>query len=211
MPGPTIQDVLDKLDVVLDRIDTLEYSREEYCNTGDIVGVDAVDDKFMGQTFTPQHTHKISHVKLKLYRTGTPGTINVSIRATNGTVPTGVDLCSGTLNGNLITNTPSGSWYIIPFASGVILSKGIKYSIVINAPAGDMSNLLNWRTRDSSGYPMGIRVFSNDGGINWNTVTTWDMMFEEYENRISTIDEINLKLDAGDIKVYTESQHARNG
>ncbi|GAJ19661.1 unnamed protein product [marine sediment metagenome] len=55
------------------------------------------------QGFIPATTHKITSVKLKLWKEGSPGTVTISIRATDGRGhPTGGDLCSGTINGNTI-------------------------------------------------------------------------------------------------------------
>lgn len=59
---------------------------------------------WMAQTFTATSTHTITSVRLKLYREGTPGDITLSIRATDSNgLPSGPDLASGSLDGNLIT------------------------------------------------------------------------------------------------------------
>ncbi len=60
-------------------------------------------DFWQGQTFTPRVAHTIEAVKLEMYRHGSPGTITVAIKAVDGSgLPTGVDLCSGTTDGDTL-------------------------------------------------------------------------------------------------------------
>lgn len=135
------------------------------------------------QTFTPANAHTIAWLKLKLSRTGSPGTVTVSIRATDGNGhPTGPDLTSGTLNGNTLTTSSSGGWYAIhltPYA----LSASIKYAIVVRAPSGDGSNKVNWLGDWSSPtYAGGNFEWSGDSGSTWNTESGRDFMFEDWES-----------------------------
>ncbi|GAH21280.1 unnamed protein product, partial [marine sediment metagenome] len=80
-------------------------------------------------------SHKITKVKLKLYRVGSPGTATVSIRATSGLHPTGSDLCSGTTNGDTLPEGSPYEWREITLGDGANLASGTKYAIVIRAPS----------------------------------------------------------------------------
>ena len=130
------------------------------------------------QTFTMTTTHRVRYVRLKLYRSATPGNITISIRATDGSGhPTGGDLCSAAINGNELTATSPGYWYRIDFGSPVTLNTGTKYAIVIRSEATG----LYWRSDNTSPtYAGGNREYSSNGGTSWSTDNTADFMFEEY-------------------------------
>jgi len=158
----------------------------EYYNTGeDSYGyVGAYSGAlWRGQTFTPQVSHKITSVKLKLYRYGSPGTITVGIRATDGSGhPTGEDLCSGTTNGNTLPTTyGTAEWREITFASGYDLSASTKYAIVVRAINGGDYNHVRW-LHDSTDatYSGGAQEYSENSGSSWETDAGIDLMFEEW-------------------------------
>ena len=135
-----------------------------------------------GQTFTPSINHKVTSVKLLLGRTGSPGTLTVSIRATDGSGhPTGGDLCSGTYNGNGVIGTPNVAWIEIFLGSGAQLSAGTKYAIVARCTSGDYSNRLEWqRDHTAPTYSGGCRESSTNSGSSWSSSTTHDNHFEEW-------------------------------
>ncbi len=88
-------------------------TRFEHYITGDDGAWEFGIINWMAQTFTPSTAHKITSVKLPLYRWGSPGTITVSIKATDGNGhPTGDDLCLGTTDGNALewSNNSGSSW-----------------------------------------------------------------------------------------------------
>lgn len=158
----------------------------EYYNTGDDDYYSIYDTTWRAQTFTvgtvgPNSDHDITSVKLKLFRLGSPGTLTVSIRATDADGhPTGDDLTSGTINGNTLTTDTAGAWYEISLTA-YTLSAGTKYAIVARAPDGDTSNRVRWRadTTDPT-YTGGNLETSTNAGISWTADTTVDLMFEEH-------------------------------
>lgn len=154
----------------------------EYYNTGDNGDRKIFGSYWEAQTFTPSVAHKITSVKLKLYRTGSPGTITVSIQGTDGSGhPDGVDLCSGTTNGNTLPTGSPYEWREITLGSGHDLSAGTKYAIVVRAVSGDFSNRLNWRNDAlSPTYGGGCLESSTNSGSSWSSFTNIDYMFEEY-------------------------------
>jgi hypothetical protein len=154
----------------------------EYFNTGDDDYWGNSGNAWNAQTLTPATAHKITSVKLKLYRVGSPGTLTVSIRATDGSGhPTGADLCSGTIDGNSLTTDTAGEWYEITLGAGYDLSASTKYAIVIRAPSGDAMNRVRWRCDSSSpDYAGGCREESINGGATWTTRTASDFMFEDW-------------------------------
>jgi hypothetical protein len=133
-----------------------------------------------GQTFTISPTsHSVVSVRLKLYRVGTPSTVTVSIRAAGEDgYPTGDDITSGTIDGDALTTSTSGSWYGISLTEAS-LSYGGQYAICIRAEAGDASNYVGVRVDSSSPtYAGGQAVSSSSGGITWSAVSGTDIMFQ---------------------------------
>jgi hypothetical protein len=156
----------------------------ENYNTGYGTGAAYSGATWMAQTFTPSVAHTITSVKLMFWRQGSgPGTITVGIRLTSGGLPTGSDLCNGTIQGSSLTTPNPGAWYEITLGSGYSLSAGIQYSIVVRGSAGDASNCGRWNFDYSPGkYGGGSLFYSNNSGSSWSTWAGCDFMFEEWGN-----------------------------
>jgi hypothetical protein len=151
----------------------------EYYNSGDDSNIGFYGAYWFAQTFTPEEAHKITSVKLKLFRLGSPGTITVSIRATDGSGhPTGWDLCSGTIDGNTLTTSAIGAWYEITLGDGYDLAASTKYAIIVRATSGNGSNKLYWRYDGSSPTYTGGNYEVYIGG--WSGDTAKDLMFEDW-------------------------------
>jgi len=161
----------------------------EYYISGDDLSRSIYSTGWFAQTFTigtigSNINHHIKAICLKLNRDGwpgTPGAVNINIRATNATgCPSGANLSNGTTNGNTLLQAPltewrniSMSWY--PFVSGT------KYAIVVSVPAGNPSDFVNWRYDSSSpSYGGGSYVLSANSGTTWTTYSGADFMFKEY-------------------------------
>jgi len=163
----------------------------EYYNTGDDGGAYVRSSQWYAQTFTigtvgPNKNHNITSVKLKLYRSGSPGTFTVGIRETDANGhPTGSDLTSGTIDGDSLTTDTNGAWYEISLTP-YELTAGTKYAIVARAPSGSSSKYVSWRVDSTNpSYTGGNMEYSNDSGSSWSTDTSRDLMFEEYGEEIS--------------------------
>jgi hypothetical protein len=125
-----------------------------------------------------------------MLRVGNPGYVTVSIRHTAGGAPTGVDLASGSINGNALDT--SAAWYDIPMTVEKSLELNTVYSIVVSAASGDVSNYVCWRKVNAGGYAGGNAATSANSSITWTT-QTWDQMFELWGN---------LSLEIQDVKVF---------
>ena len=152
----------------------------EYYDTGDDGYQSIYGTLWEGQSFTPSSSHTINKIELKLYRIGSPGTVTVSIRATDGSGhPTGSDLCSGTTDGDTLTTDTNGEWRGISLAAGTSLTASTKYAIVART-SGNISNQIRCRRDGSSPtYAGGCRENSADGGSNWSSTSGTDLMFRE--------------------------------
>ena len=173
--------------------DASEYkSMYEYYNTGYDNGEYIGYEQWCAQTFTPSFGHTITSVKLRLYRIGSPGTIYVDIKGTDGSGhPTGSVLCSGSINGNNLTTDSAGAWYEITLGVGTELYASTRYAIIVRAPdANGEEQFVVWKgDATSPTYSGGNKEFSDTAGASWNT-ETWDMMFEEWGDPISVSYEI---------------------
>ena len=155
----------------------------EYYNTGEDNSAGFHSTYWYAQTFTAESDHSVTSVKLLLWRSGLPGTVTVSIRATDGISgqPTGSDLTSGTINGDNLTISGLGEWKEIALTS-YDLTKGTKYAIVVRAPSGNINNHLRWAFDDPLNllptYAGGNLEGSADSSGNWTTHTDKDFMFE---------------------------------
>lgn len=158
----------------------------ERYNTGDNTYVVNYGAYWTAQTFTIGNTgtnedHNITSVKLLLARAGSPGTVTVSIRATDGSgYPTGNDLTSGTLNGNDFTTDSAGLWYeftLTPYG----LSASTKYAVVERNQGTNPGNTVKWRLDTTTPtYTGGSYFSSGNSGSVWTPNTDYDTMFEEY-------------------------------
>jgi len=157
----------------------------EYYNTGDDYTSTAIHSIFWwAQTFTVgAEPHTVTSVKLKLLRAGNPGTITVSIRASDGSGhPTGGDLTSGTTDGNTLPTGSPYEWREISLTE-YALQANTKYAIVVRALNGNSSNSLKWRADSSApAYIDGCCETSSDSGSSWTSYTGLDMMFEVWGN-----------------------------
>jgi hypothetical protein len=183
-----------------------DKQRYEYYNTGDTNQEYLHNSTWSAQTFTPSIAHKITSVKLRLYRFGNPGTVTVSIRATAGNGhPTGGDLCSGTTDGNTLPTGSPYEWREVTLGSGYNLSASTKYAIVVRASNGDSSNYLAWRLNISGTYTGGNQECSYDSGVSWWTESVCDHVFEEWSQQqcfgvsMSASPDLTEGLTSGDV------------
>lgn len=141
------------------------------------------------QTFTPSVAHTITSVKLHMYREGSPGTMTVSIRATDGSGhPTGADLCSGTINANDFTTNTDGEWYEITLGAGYALAAGTKYAIVWRCPSGSANNWVTSKGVLTDQYAGGNVERTTDitaSPPTWTAYSTYDFNFEEWGNPLA--------------------------
>jgi hypothetical protein len=159
----------------------------EYYNTGDFTSLMVCGDNWRAQTFTVGAVgHTVTSVELKLFRHDSPGTVTVSIRATDGSGhPTGADLTSGTIDGNSLTTNAVGAWYNIALTE-LSLSANTKYAIVVRAPSGNGSNYVGWKADNPyPTYANGNSEISSDSGDTWTSNVAYDFMFEVWSGGLS--------------------------
>jgi hypothetical protein len=155
----------------------------EYYYTGVDSSYEVYGNIWYGQTFTiDPESHTVAQIGIVAYREGLPGTVTLSIRATDDSgLPTGVDLASGTFVGDTITtNNATGSWYGVAVTEES-LSYNVTYAIIVRAEVGDADNSLHVMLDGSSAaYAGGSVVTSDSAGLDWATDDDDDIYFRIY-------------------------------
>jgi hypothetical protein len=157
----------------------------------------------------------LSSFKLKLYRTGSPGTTGY-IYFYDMSAPVGIPYLTPI---NIITFNPnslstSATWYEFNLISSdwFICNRDDIYAIGVKITSGGLGNSISWRCDATSPtYSGGNRVFSTDTGATWTHDTTRDFMFEVYgkdlyNNTITVYN--NTKHTTGD---YATNYNRENG
>jgi len=146
--------------------------------TGNDTAQDIYGANWRAQSFLTTSAYTVTGVKVQLQRTGSPGTLTASIRATTAGNVSGADLTSGSINANSVSTGAGGEWVIVgvePYA----LTDATTYAIVLRATAGDASNKLGWQVDGSApAYTDGSYITSGDSGVSWAINTAQDTMFE---------------------------------
>lgn len=138
------------------------------------------------QSFVASANHTVTSVTQLVYRAGSPGTVTVSIRATDGSgLPTGADLGSGTYDGNTLTTSTSGETKTTTLSAPVNLVAGTVYAIVCRAPSGSAGNELDWKI-NSTGGTAGTNFWSisADSGASWTSGSPYIFRYEVYGDLI---------------------------
>lgn len=153
------------------------YSYANY-TAGDDFGREVWGGNWYAQTFNTTTSHTINIIRLKLWKEGTPGTLTVSLRETDGSGhPTGTDLCSGTLNGTLLGPDSPGTWQDI-IVDECTLTVNTTYAIVCKGTGTDGLNNIHWGLDTSAAtYAGGNELFSSNSGTTWTAHATYDCMF----------------------------------
>ena len=154
----------------------------EYLNTGgDDDSAHIYANNWGAQSFTVgTASHTVSFARVYIKRTGSPGTVTISItHATAAGLPTGADIVSTTLDGDALST--SYTWYVAEFTETILDASG-KYAIVIRAVAGDTDNDIQWRADAGGGLADAIACTSTDGGISWASASPIDYLFEIWGN-----------------------------
>lgn len=150
-------------------------------NTGDDAGIsiNTASTYWQAMTFTAAYTYVISSIKIKIYRSGTPGTGTVSLYSTVGGVPS-ASLSSGTYDLSGITTDTGGEWIEFELDTAINIVTGNVYAIVFDDDS-TAGNECFWRADNASGYSGGIYKWTGNSGTTWtDDVSERDCMFEVY-------------------------------
>jgi hypothetical protein len=169
---------------------TIVYSGHSFCyncsttniaaySTGDDVNsVNIYSGTLRGQTFTVgANDEETNYISLYMKRSlGTTGNVNISIYATDGSLPTGNVLSSVVVP--LASLTTLLRWENFTLPSTLTLSAGTVYAVTVAVPDGDVSNYVTLRADSSSPtYTGGSVIRSSNGGSSWSAAASQDFLF----------------------------------
>ena len=129
-------------------------------------------------TFTATSSYPLTSIVIPCLGDGSLGTVTVSIRNTTDNKPSGNDLCSGTVNGDLISTSSPYEGIVVSLGVGTNIVEGNVYAIIVRS----VTTKLRWESRlrastNGAMYAGGRQCTSSDGGVTW-TATTYDCFFE---------------------------------
>ena len=158
--------ILSLLAVVLSASGVSAQTLYEFYDNFDIADGLTSPTECLAQTFTvATEYHTVSQVSLYLKRDGNPGTITVSLKATDiSGRPTGPDLATTYVPEAEIPLTPS--WVNIIIGPHD-LALGTKYAIVVRASNPSSSNELWWYSDTGQYYTDGDGLYSWNSGADW--------------------------------------------
>ncbi|MFH1415144.1 MAG: Ig-like domain-containing protein [Elusimicrobiota bacterium] len=164
--------------------------------------------KFVGQSFHPAEDLFLTGIALMITDLGTDDTLTVNIQTDDpagGThKPTGV--CIATETVNLDGEGASGLiWADIMFTTPTALSANTTYWIVAeNYNVDTSTNGYGWTTDLQGGYAKGLREYSGDQGVSWNT-SAYDQAFKIYNSTMVEVAFYEGDPDSGGTFISTQT------
>lgn len=155
-------------------------------NTSKVYG-----SNWYGQTFTTDNVtaRTVTSIIIPLQRTGSSGSVTVSLRNTAGGKPTGVDLCYGTLTESQIPTSVAKCQFVMD--KEYSLQMGKQYAIVVRASDGTAAAYVEWQFVNAGGYANGTGLTSANHGVDW-AVKTYDYLFELWGNQAIEIQDAKV-------------------
>lgn len=132
-----------------------------------------------GQTFTPAVSGKVDKIEINLFCSGCTGTtpdLTVSIRASDGSVPTGADLAAATIPG---FSSGSSAYFTATFSSPPTVTAGSHYAVVVRPNSAPSAGTYALTYNTGNAYTGGSRVRSTDSGGTWSSLSS-DAGFKIY-------------------------------
>ena len=163
---------------------------------------------WMGHTFTTTSAYTSTKAKLKYYRAGSgeTGTLDVSLRATSGGLPTGADLASASIDVTTLTTSSSGAWYEFEWTTPVALSDATQYALIAR-PSSSAGSVYT-RTEAPPTNSGGTLVYSADSGSSWVSNSSYDVPFELFSAGAGTATQAVIELDgAGDFDLSPKAKY----
>jgi len=185
--------------------------RYEFYNSGYDTQYQFTSTAWLCQTFTVgtlknNNNFTLYSVKLRMYKTGTTGTVTVKTYGVDANgKPSGAALTSDTFDGDADLGTATaGTWKEIVMAASVVLASSTKYAIVVSAT--DTGG--RWKADASSPtYTGGSYGASADSGSTWTMNTARDFMFEVWGSyNVAKICKVQTSVQANDTRSNSTSE-----
>lgn len=130
---------------------------------------------YAGQTFTVGDLDiSLNAVRLNFDIIGTPGPINVSVKATTGGLPTGAILDTANIT------TYSSGWIFANFTGTTTLAASTMYAICVYVYSSNVSEFIKLYYSNINPYSDGTYISSDNSGSTWASTAANDFLFEVY-------------------------------
>ena len=158
-------------------------TKYEYMDTNDDADSGQIyGGNYIAEIFKSNATviHTVTQIAVDLKRVGTPGNVNVGLKAVSAGVPAGADLTSGTLNGSAMSTSQQFYKFDVP---AYTLIPNTDYAIVVSLEGGvAATDYILWRNDsggDGSANTVGLT--STNSGVSW-TPGVPDYLFQIFGN-----------------------------
>lgn len=145
-----------------------------------VVGAQAIyGNVWVAERFQAWQNHTFKKTFIKIYRIGSPGTVDVSIQGVDeNDKPDGNVLSSITFNGNSLGTNTAGVWVELQPIPICNLEDDEIYCIVVKATSGNINNCVMWKYGEILGFTLQTHVKnSSDGGVSWTQDTDRTFLF----------------------------------
>lgn len=136
---------------------------------------------YRGETFTPQHTHTIYRLKLKLYRIGNPGDLTITICETDvGEDPVLPSISQASFPEDTFPDDPTLDWYDLDFPSASLKANDV-YAFYYSIVGGDVNNCYHPAFESIGGtYTRGNSLWSGNAGVDWMQLPGTYLPFQDW-------------------------------
>lgn len=155
-------------EVVEEEAIELEPTLKAYCAIGQPFGYRSIyGSQMSAQAFTPTGSFELTAVRLRLWVSGSPESLDVELWEGDTKLTSWTGNCHGYPD-----KDPGG--FVEFLASEVFLEAGYEYIIILKAE-GSNKNCINWLWR---GQSSGGCYYSYDNGVNWANFPDRDFLYE---------------------------------
>ncbi|KKK92895.1 hypothetical protein LCGC14_2698340, partial [marine sediment metagenome] len=138
-----------------------------------------------------------------------PGDLTLELRATDGGVPTGSAIATGTLDSDGVPPSTRSGWFRVDWDSSVALDDATLYAIIAHTPGGGSD--YNWRSDAGGGLADGNAVTSANSGVDWASSAPADFLFAVYAADSKTnYQDVTVAASYGDVPSRTAIQVCQN-
>lgn len=162
---------------------SVEINQHESYDWGKNIEFFVFASSWLSQSFTPQTTHTLTKVKVRIRKVGTAPTLHADIYLADANhCPTGSSLASASVDPSLIPTPAWGDWVELDFGAGAALTAGTEYCLVLHQVGGNTSNCTKWIGATGDKYPNGMMCASGDAGGSYDQYADYDLYFIDYES-----------------------------
>ena len=177
--------------------------------TNNITFSDSSSNQDIAQSFTVSAEAPLNKIDLYIKKVGSPSNITLRVTTDNSSKPSTTTLSSATLSASLVTT--SYGWVSTTFSSGVLLTPGTTYWIVLDASTGNSTK--NYVIGGNNTYAGGSGKIGQYSGT-WNNTSPsgLDLYFVLYTGGTnSSISNVTVGASGGDVNAYTATGVTANG